>query len=131
MASAATAIVAMMVIAVLAATVATAVSAVSATAAAATTASLTAQAVDHGLYLVVGCLAAFEHTALELQRLTGQRVVQVHLHLVVADVEHAPEKAVAVGILQRNYCILEYMLVVKMAVDANISRSKSSTWASS
>lgn len=107
-------------IAVSVVTVASVVTSTAATVASAT-ASFTAQTVYHALYLFVGRISVFYTLTFEVERFSGQRMVQVHLHRICSDFKHATVEAVAVFVLQRHYSIFEYVFVVEMTVDAEHS----------
>ena len=71
----------------------------------------------HVLYLFGSSLASLQYATLEVQRLTCQRVVQVHLHLFLAHGHHSSVESLSFLVLQRNYGILVDMLVVEVSVD--------------
>ena len=88
---------------------------------AATTATATAvacQLADEQTHLVVGGVACQHYVAAEVESLASQRVVQVHDDRLVANVEHAGHKAVALLILQRHDGVDADVLVIEAAVDA-------------
>ena len=76
---------------------------VTATSATATTASaaapFAAQTVHHALYLTVGSLPALHNLALEVELHACERVVEIHCHLVVGNLEDMSEEPVAVLVL--------------------------------
>ena len=82
------------------------------------TAALAAHAVDKALDFVIRSLARLDNVSLEVERLASKRVVKVNLHFVVAYRENTSEKPVAVLILQWYDGVFIYVVMVKMAVDA-------------
>ena len=83
---------------------------------AASASALSAEEVHEVLYLLVASLSLFEHSSLEVQRLSSQRMVEVHLHLVVGDVHHTSIESVAFLILKRHDSVYEDVLVVEVSV---------------
>lgn len=77
--------------------VVTATSATATTASAA--ASFAAQTAHHALYLTVGSLPALHNLALEVELHACERVVEIHCHLVVGNLEDMSEEPVAVLVL--------------------------------
>ena len=112
--TASTATIMMMMLATAVTTVAAAVATVTTT----TATSLTAQAIDEALYLVLGGLAALYHLTGKAQGLACKGMVKVHLHLVVGDLQHTSVESVAILILKWHYGIDKHILMVEMSVDA-------------
>ncbi len=81
--STATAIVMMFVLVVVSTTTVIVFATASATVAVTTTA--TCQMLHHVVYLLFSCLTILKHSPLEVKCLASQRVVEVHLYLVLAD----------------------------------------------
>ena len=92
---------------------------VAATSAAVTvTTTATCQVLHHVVNLFLGSLAVLQHSAFEIERLTGQWVVEVHLYLLFTNFQYATIEALALFVLQGNDGILIDMLVVEVSVDA-------------
>ena len=72
----------------------------------------------HVVNLFLRGLTILQHGALKVERLASQRVVQVHLHLFLADFQHATVEAFALLVLQGHDSVLVDMLVVEVSVDA-------------
>ena len=69
-------------------------------------------------YLLVGGGAVLEDSTFEVECLTGQRVVQVYLHLFFTDFYDASVETLAFFVLQGNDSVFINMLVVEVSVDA-------------
>ena len=98
-------------------TTAVVVSATASTTVAVTT-TATRQVLHHVIYLFLRGFTVLQYGTLKIECLTCQRVVEVHLHLVLIDFHDATIETVSLLVLQRNNGILEDMLVVEVAVDA-------------
>ena len=70
-----------------------------------------------GVQLLVGGVAYQFHYTYVVQVFAGQRVVEVHEHLVVRDLQYRAVDAVAFGSHHGHGVALEYGLVVELAVD--------------
>ena len=86
-------------------------------AAAAMSAAATAvKMIEHGLYLVLCCLAVLDDVSLEVEALASERMVEVNSDLIASDLEDCGDEEVAVLVLQRHLCSLEDVLAVEMSV---------------
>ena len=81
------------------------------------TTTATCEVFHHMIYLFLRGIAVLQNGSLEVKCLSSQRVVEVHLHLVLADFQHATVETLALFILQGNDSVLKDMLVVEMSVD--------------
>ena len=70
------------------------------------------------LNLLSGGLARLKDGPLEVQRLTSQRMVQVNLHLLLANSHDMAVETAALFVLQRNDGIIIDVFVVEVAIDA-------------
>jgi hypothetical protein len=84
----------------------------------AVTTTATCQVLHHVVYLFLRGIAVLQYGTLKIECLTCQRVVEVHLHLVLTDFHDATIETITLLVLQGNDGVLEDMLVVEMAVDA-------------
>ena len=85
-----------------------------------TAAAFAAHVVEQVLDLLLGSIAVLNDESCEEQRLAGQRMVQVHLHLVLCHFQHAAEEVVAVGVLQGDDGTLVDVLLVEVAVNHEV-----------
>ena len=76
------------------------------------------QVLHHVVNLFLGSLTILQHGAFEIERLASQRVVEIHLHLLFANLQHATIEALALLVLQRYDGILIDVLVVEVSIDA-------------
>ena len=129
MATATTVVVVLMLVVVTASTVivststvivSTATVVVVATTSAAVTVTTTAtcQVLHHVVYLFLGSFAVLQHSAFEIECLASQWVIEVHLYLLFANLQHATVEALALLVLQGYDGILIDVLVVEVSVDA-------------
>jgi hypothetical protein len=82
------------------------------------TTTATCQVLHHVVYLFLGSFAVLQHSAFEIECLASQWVVEVHLHLLFANLQHATVEALALLVLQGYDGILIDVLVVEVSVDA-------------
>lgn len=80
-------------------------------------ASATVHVVEQSLYLVVCSFTVLNNVALEVEFVASERVVEVNLNLVSTDFKNLCYKEVAVLVLERNLCSLEYVLAVEVSVN--------------
>ena len=113
-ATAATTIVVVMMMLVITTLVATTLMVATTSAATAASAS---HMLDEVLDLLLGSLAVLGHLSAEQQRLACQRMVQVHLHLLVGHLNDTAVEVVAVLVLQGHHGSLVDVLVVEVSVD--------------
>ena len=81
-------------------------------------AALAAHHVDQTLYFRIGSIAHLHHVSLEMQVLTGQRVIQVNNHFVGLYFEHNALKTITVAVHQGQHGTGIYHIFVKMSVHA-------------
>ena len=72
--------------------------------------------IEHGLYLILCCLAVLDDVSLEVETLASERMVEVNSDLIASDLEDCGDEEVAVLVLQRHLCTLEDVLAVEMSV---------------
>ena len=87
-----------------------------AVAAAMSAAATAVKMIEHGLYLILCCLAVLDDVSLEVEALASERMVEVNSYLVASDLEDCGDEEVAVLVLQRHLCTLEDVLAVEMSV---------------
>ena len=80
-------------------------------------AALAAHVVDHGLDLLVRCLAVLHHATLEVELLASQRMVEVQRHLVVSNVDNGCHEALSLLVLKRHDGALEDILFVETVLN--------------
>ena len=84
---------------------------------ASTSAMVMFNVVDEALHLLFSGIACFKDFTLESQFFSSQRVVEVHLHLLIVHFKDLSEEVVSVFVLQWDDGILKDMLVVEVSVD--------------
>ena len=87
-----------------------------AVAAAMSAAATAVEMIEHGLYLILCCLAVLDNVSLEVEALASERMVEVNSYLIASDLEDCGDEEVAVLVLQRHLCTLEDVLAVEMSV---------------
>ena len=80
-------------------------------------ATATVHVVEHSFNLILCSLAVFDDIAFEVELLACEWVVEVYLNSSITNFEHCADEEVAVLVLQRNLCSLEYILAVELSVD--------------
>lgn len=80
-------------------------------------ATATVHVAEHCFNLILCSLAVFDDIALEVEFLACEWVVEVYLNRSITDFENSADEEVAVLVLQRNLCSLEYILAVELSVD--------------
>jgi hypothetical protein len=88
-------------------------------AAVAMTSAATCQVFHHVVNFFLGGLAVLQYSTLEVERLASQWVVEVHLHFLFANLQHATIEALTLVVLQRNNGVVVDMFVVKVPDDAD------------
>ena len=113
-ATAAAAIVVVMMMVVIA-TLVIATLVVAATSAA--TAASAGHVLDKVLNLLLGSLAVLDDLTLEVESLTGQRMISVDGYAVFLDLNHLGHELVVLIVHQSDDCSLENIIVVEVAID--------------
>lgn len=97
----------------------TAVIMVATTSAAVTmTAATTCQVLHHVVNLFLAGLTILQHGAFEIECLASQRMVEVHLYFLFANLQHATIETLALLILQGYDSVLIDVLVVEVTINA-------------
>ncbi len=78
----------------------------------------TCQVLHQVFYLIVCGSTVLQYGTLKVQRLSCQRMVQIHLHLLLAHFHDAAVETLSLFILQWDDSFLVYVLMVEMSVDA-------------
>ena len=90
----------------------------STTTVAAIAAATSSEVLHHVVYLFLSGVAVLQNGTFEVECLTSQRMVEVNLHLLFANLQYATIEAVTLLILQGHDGVNIDMLVVEVAIDA-------------
>ena len=81
--------------------------------------SAASREMGHHVFNLLGAsLTVFEYDTLEMEGLSSQRMVQVYLHLLLANFYDAAVETASFLVLQGNNSIVIDVLMVEMTIDA-------------